>query len=348
MLHVIPPLEKDGKMKFVEIEGGGGNKDPQRGVFYPEGGKDVVPANQPVVDSDTSSDAGTSIADWDPVPRALTRSMTDQRGYRNARMIDGDEMKYGNREVLKRFEPLRLGDKTLTDLSIGGFKVDLSKAAQKAAEVAPLPAAKLPKIFIDPELNFLHHFYQGMERLIGRDVVHNIVSKSEFETECELVLLPLIEDMMRAGYERKDNNLTVFVKSVLTSTFERDERAEPTEKHRGLTVVANLWGFRYIEYGIEMKEADLQMWLRVNYDEFRNRYFDSFKDSGVPAFVTEGVQRRYEKVQRRAAQPVHDPVQSRPPLGSELVLYDETTERIPREKEGRSHRSRRHRSRYYD
>jgi hypothetical protein len=148
-------------------------------------------------------------------------------------------------------------------------------------------------------MNFLHHFFQGLERLIGRDVLLTITEKSKFSTGGDLILLPLIEHMMKVGFERKDNNLTVFVKSVLTSTFEMDERNEPNDPERGLLVAANLWGFRYIECGIEMKEADLQMWLKTNYENFKVLHFDTFKDSGVPAFVTEGVQIRYEPVVRQ-------------------------------------------------
>jgi hypothetical protein len=162
--------------------------------------------------------------------------------------------------------------------------------------VVPLPPAKLPKIFIDPEMNFSHHFFQGLERLIGREQVLEIVVKKRYYTDETPVLLPLIEGIIKVGYERKDTNLTVFTKSVLASTFDIDERTTSESEHRGLLVGANLWGFQYIEAGMECKEADLRMWLRVCYNKFENIFFNTFKDSGMPDFAMEGVQARYEPV----------------------------------------------------
>jgi hypothetical protein len=54
--------------------------------------------------------------------------------------------------------------------------VDLSKAAQKASEITPLPPARLPIIFTDAEMNFHHHFFQGLEILFGRGNLNTFVS----------------------------------------------------------------------------------------------------------------------------------------------------------------------------
>jgi len=194
------------------------------------------------------------------VPRRMT---TRDERMNQANLVDASDMLAENRDMLRKYEPLRVGNNSLTEMSIGGFNVDLSKAAQKASEVVPLPPARLPKIFIDPEMNFSHHFFQGLERLIGRVQVLEIVQKKRYYTDEDLVLLPLIERIIKVGYEKKDTNLTVFTKSVLSSTFEIDERSVADSPHRGLLVAANLWGFQYIEAGMECKEADLRMWLRV-------------------------------------------------------------------------------------
>jgi hypothetical protein len=230
-------------------------------------------------------------------PRLFSRTTYDER-MNQANLVNAEEMLANNRDMLRRYEPLRVGKNALTEMSIGGFKVDLNKAAQKAAEVVPLPPAKLPKIFIDPEMNFSHHFFQGLERLIGRDQILEIVERKRYYTDEELILLPLIEGVIKIGYEKKDTNLTVFTKSVLSSTFELDERNTIDSPHRGLLVAANLWGFQYIEAGMECKEPDLRMWLRVCYNKFENIFFNTFKDSGMPAFALEGVQTRYESVKK--------------------------------------------------
>jgi hypothetical protein len=214
-----------------------------------------------------------------------------------------NESKLANAEVfmkqnqvnLKKYESLDVNGISLTKLSIGGFEVDMSKAAQKAGLIAPLPPAKLPIIFVEDRMNFLHHFFQGLERLIGRDVVLSIVSKKEFFVDEELILVPLIEKMMKSGWEKSDSMLTVFVKSVFIATFEPDPRFDNDDEERGFIVAANLYGLKYFECGAEAKEPDLQFWLAQNYSDFRNLYFDTFKDSGIPAFAMEGVQARYEK-----------------------------------------------------
>jgi hypothetical protein len=251
------------------------------------------------------NDSGNSEGS-DDLYEEVTRKVTSQTGrmtinderMKQSNIVDAEDMLANNRDMLRKYEPLRIGKNALTEMSIGGFTIDLGKAAQKASEVVPLPPARLPKIFIDPEMNFNHHFFQGLERLIGREQVLDIVKKRRYYTNEDLVLLPLIEGIVKAGYEKKDTNLTVFTKSVLSSTFELDERMSVDSPHRGLLVAANLWGFQYIEAGMECKEADLRMWLRICYNKFENIFFNTFKDSGMPDFALEGVQARYEPVQK--------------------------------------------------
>jgi len=232
-------------------------------------------------------------------PKGLSLDKMSAKFGSKTQMMDADLMVEGNRVPLRKYESLKIGNQELTDLSIGGFQVDLAKAAQKASMVAPLPPSKLPRIYIDSDMNFLHHFFQGLERLIGRERVLSIVNQDRYYTTAELILLPLIEEIVKVGYERKDTNLTVFTKSVLSSTFECDDRSGPDQDQRGLIVAANLWGFQYIECGMELKEADLRMWLSISYNHFRTMFFNTFKDSGMPAFAMEGVQARYEAAPER-------------------------------------------------
>lgn len=253
---------------------------------------------------------GQTVQQPDPVPYdQFTEAYTAVEGLMNERtrrtyqnsslgpvktLENSEKLMINNQEMLSQYSPLNVGGRKLTDISIGGFAIDLAKTAEKASAVVPLPPAKLPRIFVDTELNFNHHFFQGLEKMLGRDKVLLVVSKSRHYESGASILLPLIERVLKCGYEKRDTQLIVFTKSVLASTFDIDERVDLNDDIRGLTVSANLWGFQYIEPGMEMGEADLQMWLSICYDRFRAIFFNSFKDSGIPAFAMEGVQTRYE------------------------------------------------------
>lgn len=207
---------------------------------------------------------------------------------------DSDMMKR-NRTIMKKFEALRVGDQSLTEMSIGGYQIDLTKAAQKAKEIAPLPPAKLPIIFKDGDMNFYHHFFQGLEMLIGRSTLVDLVNTNVYFNEGENLLFGLIEGMIKAGHERTDSDLTLFTKNVLTSTFSIDESLDQNNSGKHLIVDANLWGLQYIESGMQCKEADLKMWLSICYSHYRGLWFNTFKSAGIPSFALEGVQSRYEE-----------------------------------------------------
>jgi len=226
---------------------------------------------------------------------------TNSRLFANARETTGPQQNYDdidmradNRRVLRKFESLKIGTKSLVGLSIGGYAVDLSKAAQKAKEIMPFPQSKLPLIFIDDDLNFLHHFFQGLESLMGRETVLTIVKTQSHFNRTESLVFPLIADMLTRGYERTDNELTIFTKKVLMATFEADPGNEYNEEGKTLNVAANLFGFQYIESGMQCKEADLKMWLSICYSHYRTVWFNTFKSAGIPDFALEGVQARYE------------------------------------------------------
>lgn len=299
ILHILDTRSSDGKVAYTEINTS--NVDSKAiTTKVVNRASESPPSYAPRFNDEKNAEMGHFSDDCEDLfPRALKSKEALDRGVQNARITTGDSMMHEHRVDLRKFESLNVSGRALTDLSIGGFQVDLSKAAQKAALVAPLPPAKLPIIYVDHTMNFLHHFFQGLERIIGRDVVLEITSRTSFSEGEDVILMPLIEHAMKVGHEKKDNNITTFVKSVLMSTFEIDERSDPTDPERGLLVAANLWGFRYIECGFEVKEANLKMWLSMNYQDFKTLHFDTFKDSGVPAFVSEGVQTRYEPVRRR-------------------------------------------------
>jgi len=244
------------------------------------------------------------------------------------------------REILKKFEALKIGEQSLTDMSIGGFQIDLSKAAQKAKEIAPLPAARLPIIFRDGEMNFLHHFFQGFEILIGRDTLVELANTNVYRNQGDHLLYSLIEKMLKVGYERTDDEITIFSKKVLTSTFEMDPCNEHDNDEKRLIVAANLWGFQYIESGMQCREADLKMWLSINYNHFRTIWYNTFKSSGIPAFALEGVQSRYEgqKKAMRSTQDMSD--------DKKIELIRASTDALKsyqEKKSSRSHKSKDHR-----
>jgi len=236
-------------------------------------------------------------------PERLALNDTPKRSFTSPEMVTSDMLTESNREVLRKYEPLSVRGRSLTEIAIGGFEIDLTKAAEKVRDIIPLPPARLPKILLDAELNFNHHFFQGLERLIGRDKLLSIVAESRHFTTADNLLLNLIEGILKTGFERTDSNITVFTKTVLNSTFEVNEKLNSAEETRGLLVAANIWGFQYLECGQEFKEADLRMWLSICYSHFRNIHFNTFKDSGVPAFVMEGVQSRYEEIKSNDIEP---------------------------------------------
>lgn len=261
--------------------------------------------------------------------------------YGRGNMGTDTQMTEGNRKYLQKFEALEFNGQTITGASIGGFQVDISKAAEKVREIAPLPVSKLPIIFQDGDLNFLHHFFQGLEIMMGREMVMAIASAEKYSDRTELHLLPLITQMIQSGYERSDNEITVFTKKVLISTFEQEANVQGEGGSAVLVVAANLWGFQYIESGMQCKESDLKMWLSICYNHYRTVWFNAFKSAGVPAFALEGVQTRYESTgSSRRYTPMGDDV------GVDVTrayTYD-VPRRTRRSKAGSSHGGRRHTS----
>lgn len=190
-----------------------------------------------------------------------------------------------NRTGLNRFEPLSVGDNTLTGISIGGYDIDLTAAAQKAREVLPLPPSKLPIIFLDQELNFYHHFFQGLEFIFGKDIMSEVTTIGYASEYLGNIVCHGITKMIDNGYEKGDGEILIFIKKTMTSTFEIQNFRSSKESQPKLTVVANLWGFQYIEAGMQCGSIDLCMWLAMCYGHYKTLWFNTFKMTGVPDFA---------------------------------------------------------------
>lgn len=237
---------------------------------------------QSVEDVDSSGD------EQEMIPNKLESKHRNMVQHQSSRMIDDTRMQIENRKILRKFETLKIHDRDLTGLSIGGFEVDLNVAAQKAMEILPMPASKLPIIFVDEELNFLHHFFQGVTRLIGETNMQMITEKKKYYEDEHPVVLGMIEDLILEGYDKGDTEITLFLKKVISSTFELTTRNRKSRGMEKVRVSSNLWGFQYIECGMMMDESDLEMWLATCYGQYRTSWFNTFKSSGVPIFAHEG------------------------------------------------------------
>lgn len=290
---------------------------------------------------------GPDIGTTPPPSRGNTSTPSDVMTYRTdggdveiATMSGGTsyytdkDVQFNYRGSLQRFQPLQLNGKTLTAASIGGYVLDLNRAAEKAAEYAPLPPAMLPIIFHDRELNFSHHFFCGLEVLVGRKFLDNIVKSGKYSASDEIKLLPAIKGLVTAGMKENDSELTVFVKRILSCTFDTLPSAAVNQFSDALIVGSNFYGFQYIEQSMACKDTELKMWLHLEYLQYQMRWFNAFKSAGVPKFALSGVQDRYESDKNPA---IHEATESPRLVGTEMVLHRRTTEPAYRESTRRKH-----------
>jgi len=219
------------------------------------------------------------------------------RPYRHpgGNLVEDSRLRAINREPMTKFESLKIGDKTVHEFTIGGYHVDLEKAAMKAQEVIHLPPAKLPIIFVDSHLNFLHHFFNGIYEVISHDDLMDVIRSEPGSTSNDFVI-QTIDDLLTAGYERSDSEALNLIKRMLQSTFTTTthRNRKSSEKVMSLYVEANLWGFPYIESTMTCKEIDMRYWLQACYKEYENDWFNTFKSTRVPNFA--------RKVQTRSSQ----------------------------------------------
>jgi len=208
-------------------------------------------------------------------------------------------LRMGGNQSLSRFKPLTLNGVSMTAATIGGYQLDLEATTRRAREYVPLPPVCLPLIFNDDDLNFSHHFFQGMEILLGRSFITRVTEARRYSENDGQEILPALKALILAGHRETDTELQTFVKRVLSSTFSTVPAAHLTDNPDCLIVASNFYGFQYIEARMRCGEQDLGMWLSVAYSQYRTAWFNAFKSSGVPAFAQEGVQDRYEARQER-------------------------------------------------
>jgi hypothetical protein len=257
---------------------------------------DVKPTNRKQPGVDKRSQGYEYSSDEEEFDERFRRMMPDpispkpssQEISNRSRMSSDSDLLQKNRNSLRKFESLQIGGQKLTEMSIGGYNVNLEKLAEKAMEVLPMPASKLPIIFVDKDLNFYHHFFQAMKRTLAPGQLKEIVDARQHFDDPSKPLLNCLEDLILTGYEKSDDEMTILLKKVVGGTFETKARSRRNSDSDELEVVANLWGFEYIEQGMHCSEADLQMWLSMCYEHYRKLWFNTFKSTGVPDFSNDG------------------------------------------------------------
>lgn len=194
----------------------------------------------------------------------------------------------------EKFKPLTINGTTLTGATIGGYRLNMNDLAREAKAVLPLPPVFLPKIFRDDDLNFTHHFFQGLEMIGGRSFITDIASLGTYSRTDIPGLEKIIRQLVTEGYVAADADILTFVKRVVSSTFELGDDTKLPKGECLFLVKANLYGFQYIEPGMVCREPDLKMWLNLAHSQYKTSWFNTFKSSGVPTFALDGVQDRYD------------------------------------------------------
>jgi hypothetical protein len=269
-----------------------------------------------------------------PAPLRTTQVAMRYQADANTR-VNTDELTEKSRGLMRAYEPLTIGQSTLTEYSIGGFQLDPELAASKFRQIQPLPPAKLPIIFNDNELNFFHHFFGGLRVMMGLPDLTIVTKERTHHEHCYEIVKPFIMGSITAGYSSDDTDLEVFIKKVLMSTFDETHTSTADMGICKFHVSSNIWGFQYIEQGMTLGEADLRMWLSMNYSRYQSVWFNVFKGSGVPSFAKNGVRQDESGTMgcQNARNVGHQPID----IGHEK--YDRQIRRSQTEPQSRSMRS---------
>jgi hypothetical protein len=147
---------------------------------------------------------------------------------------------------------------------------------------------------MDKDLNFSHHFFQGLDVLLGKKYMEKIVSQEKYSENDSRRILPSLKALIMSGAKNDDTELTMFVKRVLSGTFDTLPEAAINSEQDELIVAVNMWGFQYLEPSMRCRDEDLRMWLHMSFMQYKVSWFNTFKSSGVPKFALDGVQGRYE------------------------------------------------------
>jgi hypothetical protein len=225
-------------------------------------------------------------------PAELTKRHEEQKFPRN--WATDTDMKKENRSTLPNFNSLQYNGTTMNEATIGGFRLDIQTAQKRVVEFIPLPPVCLPIIFMDKDLNFSHHFFQGLDVLLGKKYMEKIVSQEKYSENDSRRILPSLKALIMSGAKNDDTELTMFVKRVLSGTFDTLPEAAINSEQDELIVAVNMWGFQYLEPSMRCRDEDLRMWLHMSFMQYKVSWFNTFKSSGVPKFALDGVQGRYE------------------------------------------------------
>jgi hypothetical protein len=142
-------------------------------------------------------------------------------------------------------------------------------------------------------LNLYHHFFNGLERVLGCRVVEELTNAKKFYEDDTTPYVDVIVGLMRGEFASKGDPAVDLVAQMMKNTMEVQKPRAREEWTARLLVVANVYAFDYIETGQTIGEADVRMWLSTAAISYRTHWFAAFKDSGVPLFAYEGVQNRY-------------------------------------------------------
>jgi len=207
------------------------------------------------------------------------------------KVVSDEELQAANRTTLRKFETLTIGGQGLTGIQIGGFPIDLKKTETKVRELLPIPPSKLAVIFVDDELNFLHHFFQCLKQMLGAQKFNDSVSKTFVPIKRDDHLAEFFLDLIERQYSPTDTETVAFMKKVVEATFEAAGTDRYNDNHNELYVATNLWGFQYIEPGMTLKDVDIRMWLATCYSHYETVWFNNFKLVGIPDFAVEKLYR---------------------------------------------------------
>jgi len=181
----------------------------------------------------------------------------------------------------------------LTELTIGGYRDDEADVRDDVLKVIPLPPVSLPIIFIDKDLNFLHQFFAGIAMCIGTDKLLLIVSKDTHYHTDDTWLTEVMKQLITEPYMGSDSQIHLYLKTIMRSTFGIPDAKDNPNSVPFIWVRSNNWGLQYISPDLRCYEAELNMWLAMNYLEYRKVWFNNFKSCGVPEFAKSGVQSRW-------------------------------------------------------
>lgn len=263
--------------------------------------------------------------------------------------ISSEGLRMGQNNSLDKFSALTIGGVSITEATIGGYRLDVSALAKKAMEVVPLPPIALPIIFRDHDLNFAHHFFQGLEIIAGRGFIVGLANSKKYHASDPDAFGRLIKGLITSGYCNGDKDLVIFVKRVISVTFEVVNTTGSPDDGQTFLVVSNFYGFQYIEGGMQCREQDLKMWLQSAYGHYKLLWFNAFKSSGVPDFALDGVQDRYGKVVPQLKVVTSTDSRSSAPAYEEATpWYESSRRRTHKSKSGKTNAGKESGERYYN